>query len=204
MRKYHIKKTMKSKRPNDVVQTMTDTGTRQFAKIAIVPGAKYKKADIFAVRDAIIADATLAAGGDKAAKIRIKANLDIAFDQFFVNAGYYEEVANELDLPDLYAELGYESNNPHTPGTKLAIEIRNTNISGKVLAILLGVKGAKYYIIQAMVSNTEPLLDVKTMHKTRAEISGFTPGLKYMFRACACDSNDNIISITDYFELRIT
>ncbi|MEI6821310.1 MAG: hypothetical protein WCL51_05215 [Bacteroidota bacterium] len=203
MRKYHIKRTMKSKRHNDVVQTMTDTGTKQEEQILIVPNAKYKKPAIFALRDLIIGEATALSGGDHAAKKRIDKYLDEAFNQFYINTGYYEEVANELNLPDLFADLGCEYAKPHTPGKKLAIEVLNTNFSGVVSVILSKFFGAKYYKIQSMISGSSTPVEVKTMHKTKSEISGYTPGLKYAFRAIAFDSDDNIINITDYFELRI-
>jgi len=203
MRKYRIKRTMKSKRHNDVVQTMTDTGTKQEEQILIVPNAKYKKTQIFALRDLIIGEATAIQGGDHAAQKRIDKYLDEAFNQFYIITGYYEEVANELDLPDLFADLGCEYAKIRVNAVKLAIEVRNTNFSGVVSVILRKFIGAKYYKIQSMISGTSTPEEVKTMYKTKSEISGYTPGLKYAFRAIAYDSNDNILNITDYFELRI-
>ena len=136
-RKYHFILTLGTRNPSKVVFILNDTATKQTKYIAVIVDNKYKSADILTNRDTIIAEDLLSKSGhDPGATIRLQAAIDKAEEMFFTNGTYYEQVANDQDLADLAANLGYELR-VKTKYEKADIEVRNTLISGILLIILL-------------------------------------------------------------------
>ena len=201
-RKYTAIKTMPSTKTPDVILTMTDTGEKQEKNILILINAPFKKLDIFTLKDLIEADFELKKNGNHPATKRINKNKEIAFNQYFINGSYIEDVANTLDMPDLIEEAGYKNAKDVEPINKLPIEVRNTLISGVLKVILLRPDKAKYHHIEVTIKGTNTILFTKTKYKSTSKVDGFTPGVVYLIRACGVDCDDVEMAWTDYFEIR--
>ena len=51
-------------------------------------------------------------------------------------------------------------------------------------------------------SSNEFLSQTKEISKSRGTVDGFTPGVKYLIRACPVDGNNVRGAFTNYFEIR--
>ncbi len=201
-RKYYFILTIGSRKAPIVIQILSNLSRTQLLHTLLVPDAKYKSVAILACRDAIVTEYNLSHNmHDEAATIRLNAALDLAEEIYFANGTYYEQVANDEDLADLAAMLGYKLKGS-TSYDKQDIVVKNTLISGVLLIILKAIFGAFYYVIEVRLAEDYSLVFTKTIPKSRGNVSGFTPGVEYLVRAAPINGDNVQGEFTNYFTIR--